>query len=205
MWSYEGVFQTCFTLYIVLCQCFEYWTHDHQHCRLWLKFHAHHHSFNKFQSLDSVWCITLVPHALPYDWPRLHPSKQRCCWVAGLCAITEFCEWIDLTTLQIFWHKRTIHWRNGGAYLRSKILLCSTTQMFKSEMGTLPVSLEFWFWLYPLTLQSLICTNFIPLREWTWHHNASLQVCKRFNCAFWSRAHIFLPQVWQQWARFSPV
>ena len=32
-----------------------------------------------------VWCVALVPYALPCDWSQLHPSNQCCCRVV-LCA-----------------------------------------------------------------------------------------------------------------------
>ena len=41
-----------------------------------------------------MWCITLVPQALPCDWSQLHPSNQLCCRVVWLCTITAICEWI---------------------------------------------------------------------------------------------------------------
>ena len=41
-----------------------------------------------------MWCITLVPHALPCDWSQLHPCNQHCCRVVWLCVITKICEWI---------------------------------------------------------------------------------------------------------------
>ena len=36
-----------------------------------------------------------------------------------------------------------------------------------------------------------LCLHFIPLWEWTWHHNTSLQECKHFNCAIFEIVHVF--------------
>ena len=42
-----------------------------------------------------MWCVTLVPHALPCDWPQLY-SSNKCCCQGGplLCVITKICDWI---------------------------------------------------------------------------------------------------------------
>ena len=45
-----------------------------------------------------MWCITLVPHTLPCDWPQLHLSNQHCFWVVRSCMITKICEWIGPTS-----------------------------------------------------------------------------------------------------------
>ena len=69
-----------------------------------------HHSFNCVQSLTSVWCIILMPHALScdwHDWSPLHPSSQGYCWVVQSCMITKTL-WMNLASpyLQTFWHER---------------------------------------------------------------------------------------------------
>ena len=69
------------------CQCMSYMSLNRLRACL---FHKSHSSFNAY----SMWCVRLVPHALPYDWSQLHPSNQRCCQVVDCAWFQKHCEWI---------------------------------------------------------------------------------------------------------------
>ena len=56
----------------------------------------------------SVWCVTLVPHALPYDWSQLHPSNQRCWRVVNHAWLQKFVNELAPPILQTFWHEPTV-------------------------------------------------------------------------------------------------
>ena len=96
-----------------------------------------HSSLNAY----SVWCIALVPYALPCDWSQLHstcrPSNQRCCRVVRLCVITKICEWISpafsaqaYDALKEWWLLPRIL---DILTLQDKTLLCAFVDNFKQN------------------------------------------------------------------------
>ena len=67
-----------------------------------------------------MWCVTLVPHALPCDWSHLHPGNQPCCRVVWSCVITKkIVDELAPPTLQTIWHEHAsdcTRLKNSGSY-----------------------------------------------------------------------------------------
>ena len=107
--------------------------------------------------------VTLVPKALSYGWPRLHPSNQYCCRLNQLCVMTKICEWIGPAYSANLWHKHTMQ--------QGKVTL-------KLVPGLLAAR-RFAAWL-PFAVSELQLSAATLL--WLFHRGTSLSSWMEFNC-----------------------